>query len=65
MSKIIKAIFGGKNNNTTIAGVGAILVVVGSLLTTGEVPDEALAAAMSFLGLGQMAARDGGNGSDA
>lgn len=64
MAKILTAIFGANNRNTTVAGIGALLVVVGSLLSTGHVSEEALAAALGFLGLGSLAARDGGTGSD-
>ena len=35
MAKILTAIFGANNRNTTVAGIGALLVVVGSLLSTG------------------------------
>ncbi len=64
MGGFLTALFGKNGRNTTISGIGAILVVVGSLMSTGEVPEGALALALGFLGVGQLAARDGGNGSD-
>ena len=53
-----------KNRNTTVAGVGAILVAVGSILTAmfdGDpetAPDFATAAAAIIAGIGLVFAKD-------
>ena len=53
-----------QNRNTTIAGVGAILVAVGSILTAmfdgdpNTLPDYAAAVAAVIAGVGLIVARD-------
>lgn len=53
-----------KNRNTTIAGIGSILVALGSLLTAlfdgdpATVPDYATAVAAIVAGVGLILARD-------
>jgi hypothetical protein len=59
------------NKNTTFAGIGAILVAVGSILTAifdGEVatsPDYASAVAAVLAGVGLIFAKDAKKGEDA
>ena len=58
------------NRNTTVAGIGAILVAVGSVLSAmfdgdaSTLPDYAAAAAAIIAGIGLILAKDG-KGSDA
>lgn len=53
-----------KNRNTTVAGIGAILVAVGSMLTAlfdgdaSTVPDYASAVAAVIAGVGLILAKD-------
>lgn len=53
-----------KNRNTTVAGIGAILVAVGSMLTAifdgdaATVPDYASAVAAIIAGVGLILAKD-------
>lgn len=53
-----------KNRNTTVAGIGAILVAVGSMMTAlfdgdaSTVPDYASAVAAVIAGIGLILARD-------
>lgn len=53
-----------KNRNTTVAGIGAILVAVGSLLTAlfdgdaATAPDYASAVAAIIAGIGLILAKD-------
>lgn len=53
-----------KNRNTTIAGIGAVLVAIGSILTAifdgdpATAPDFASAAAAIIAGIGLVFARD-------
>lgn len=55
-----------KNRNTTIAGIGSILVAVGALLTAlfdgdaSTVPDYATAVAAIVAGMGLILAKDAG-----
>ena len=53
-----------KDRNTTVAGIGAILVAIGGILTTmfdgdgSTVPDYASAAAAVIAGIGLIFAKD-------
>jgi hypothetical protein len=59
------------NRNTTIAGIGSILVAAGSLLTAlfdgdpATLPDYATAVAAILAGVGLIMARDAAKGKDA
>lgn len=59
------------NRNTTVAGIGAILVAIGSLLTNifdgdvATVPDYATAVAAVLAGIGLIFAKDAKKGGDA
>lgn len=59
------------NRNTTVAGIGAILVAVGSILTNlfdgdvSTVPDYAAAVAAVLAGVGLIFAKDAKKGTDA
>lgn len=61
MGKLIQAFAG--NYVTTIAGVGIVLGVVAEVLQGGELDVEKLT--LGLAGMGLMAARDGGTGSNA